>query len=477
MVFKKLRKKLKLGKFKRTGEVLLTKTTFKKKTAPRPSPKPSTKPKKKSSSSRRDVIRLDPRTPQETITQKIVPPKEGKLPFGKGGSTEFRKAAGLKRTIASTLTDAQRNIGIRGTSNTKERLGELARAVGKNLKSIITADRLRKSQREKDEAEFEKIEKRREKGLPLTREEIKAERRDPLRDKVPFKDTELAKIIGPPFGPALKGPGGENILAGTLPIGPAGAAATGKAAIDISKSLVSKFGQIGKKIDVNKIGKALKLSKAQTAQLATQVGRERINLIARFAVNPKSSILTTGLFIKLGLTIGAASLFKDAVGTYPFAGFLKEEAVQTVSFGYNAAKQNGDLQGMIEATNRMEEIVNAERNIIDLIPYANVQKQVKEFIKSARVSLEIFQREIAELQSGAESKFEQTRRESDESAKIRDLEQIQLESQYFALVKEGKIEEANELIARALKEAKLQTSSVPEKTKREPKEQDIIRLG
>jgi len=108
----------------------------------------------------------------------------------------------------------------------------------------------------------------------------------------------------------------------------------------------------------------------------------------RFATNGKSISLTSGFLAKLGLSLGAVFLLKDAIGTYPFAGFIKEEASQTTGIGFFQAQKNNDIQGMEEAIARQEEIVNAAPSILDAIPYLNVQNQLKEYFKSVEVKLE-----------------------------------------------------------------------------------------
>lgn len=172
------------------------------------------------------------------------------------------------------------------------------------------------------------------------------------------------------------------------------------------------------------------------------------NINSRYASTPKSNVLTTGFFIKLGLTLGAASLLKDAIGTYPFAGFLKQEAVQVTGFGFNNALQNNDIEGMESATIQIREIVDAERTIIDSIPYANVQKQVKQYFEAARTTLEIQEKVIADLrEAGGETAFQK----SQEEARQRKLEQRAVDAEYFRLIREGKFEEAQALLDQELK--------------------------
>ena len=108
----------------------------------------------------------------------------------------------------------------------------------------------------------------------------------------------------------------------------------------------------------------------------------------RFATNGKSTGLTTSLMVKVGMGLGAASLFVTAVGSYPFAGFIKEEAVQQLGFAFNSAERNDDLIGMEEALITTREIVEAETTIIDLIPYANIIKQLKVYFDAVKIKLE-----------------------------------------------------------------------------------------
>ena len=161
-----------------------------------------------------------------------------------------------------------------------------------------------------------------------------------------------------------------------------------------------------------------------------------------------------------------------AIGTYPFAGFLKEEAVQTLGFGFNVARQAGDLEGMQAAVDMQREIVEQGRTIIDLIPYANVQKQVKIFMEAAAVSIEIFQREIDSLKAGEPSEFEKSREESDAAARLRDLEAQAIDAEYFRLIREGDFEGAQQLLDSELKAARVPTTT----TKEQKTTPDVIKL-
>lgn len=121
---------------------------------------------------------------------------------------------------------------------------------------------------------------------------------------------------------------------------------------------------------------------------------------SRFPTNAKSISLTNQLSSNLGLSIVAGGLLVGAVGTYPFAGFIKEEALQTLSFGFKNAEENNDLQGMADAINAQKEILNAEASIVDSVPYLNVQKQLRSFFDAAREKVAIDERVFERRSAG-----------------------------------------------------------------------------
>jgi len=211
---------------------------------------------------------------------------------------------------------------------------------------------------------------------------------------------------------------------------------------------------------------------------AAQVGRVTATATTNFAVNAKTAGLTTSFLGKVGLTIGAASLAVGIIGSYPFAGFIKEEALQTLSFSVKSAKDSGDLEGEQAAIDQVNEILNpsAWEKILASVPFLNVHTQLVEFYKAAatknaadQVSLDKRKAEVA----AGESEFERTRRESDEAARERDvtaqeedterfaeieetnrqakLREQELDSQYFKLIREKKFDEAEELLQSRIK--------------------------
>jgi len=134
---------------------------------------------------------------------------------------------------------------------------------------------------------------------------------------------------------------------------------------------------------------------------------------SRFAENTKSKRLTTSLHTKAGMSLGAASLAISAIGSYPFAGFIKEEALQTLGFGLSQAIDNDDFDGADLAIAEQKELLNpgTTQQIIGWIPYANVAKQVLNFFEAAAIKLSIDEKRLAKkrtaIESDAPDKFEQ----------------------------------------------------------------------
>lgn len=170
---------------------------------------------------------------------------------------------------------------------------------------------------------------------------------------------------------------------------------------------------------------------------------------ARFATNTKSVGLTTSFLVKAGMTLSAAGLTIGIIGSYPFAGFIKEEALQTLSFAVKTAKNSGDFEGEQKAIDEINEILNP--TVWDLllgkVPFLNVHLQLKDFYLAAATknandqeSLDRRKEEIGQPTTGEEIEIATEERRTQ---KIRDT---RFNADYFALIREGKFEEAEELL-------------------------------
>ena len=102
-----------------------------------------------------------------------------------------------------------------------------------------------------------------------------------------------------------------------------------------------------------------------------------------------------------GITFGAASLLVSAIGSYPFAGFIKEEALQTTGFAAKQAMDDGDLEGAEQALMLQEEILDPDvaNQVMNSIPYANVLNSVKQYYEAARVQNKNQRKRLNDLKS------------------------------------------------------------------------------
>ena len=328
-----------------------------------------------------------------------------------------------------------------------------------------------------------------EMGKDLTPEE-----KDKLAKKRRIKAGIFAGTTALTWGLSAGIGGGGAIGAGAKAVSTASKASKASKLVKLSRPLKD----IGKQINVNQIGKSAGLTKSQTAALAKQIGRERINVLARHAVNPKSTSLTKSIIKGVG---GSAALV-GVIGSYPFAGFIKEESLQTLGFATRTAQNMGDVEGMETAIKEQEEILNPDAmdKLISVIPYANVVKQLKDFYKSASAKLEqdkkfleqkrneepeedkwakIYEEQEArrEEQRASDEEYWEGIKESQEKAReegreedaqywndVRerneeakkladqeDLEEMEWKAEYYDLIRQGKYEEAQALLESKLK--------------------------
>ena len=192
----------------------------------------------------------------------------------------------------------------------------------------------------------------------------------------------------------------EDLRKGTIPLG------ISPATIKDAPSLLGKA-EKAKGVITQTLQK-INFPKTTLTQQRSFVGKETtsgVNKIfsatretaRRYPNNVKSQALSGSLLSKIGLSAGLIGV----IGTYPFAGFIKEEALQTLSFGFKTANDNDDLEGMQSALDAQREILDPAGwgALFNKIPYANVLNQLKTFYDAARKKLEIDQRVFENKQS------------------------------------------------------------------------------
>jgi len=99
------------------------------------------------------------------------------------------------------------------------------------------------------------------------------------------------------------------------------------------------------------------------------------------------------------------SALVGAIGSYPFAGFIKEEALQTIGFATRSAIQSGDIEGADEAIELQKQILDPSlwSEIKSKIPYVNVLSSLDDFYKSAQVKLSVDEKIVRDLKVQVET--------------------------------------------------------------------------
>ena len=157
------------------------------------------------------------------------------------------------------------------------------------------------------------------------------------------------------------------------------------------------------------------LTGISAVQSAAAVGKSasaaalNINIIraggsAFYKTNSATLAKTTSMITKIAIQLGKprlvasviAGLTVGAIGSYPFAGFIKEEALQAIKGSYTGAMIQGNMDAAQLAIDERKEILNPNltERILSTIPYVNVVKQLKDYFDTARTAVSIDQQLI-----------------------------------------------------------------------------------
>lgn len=155
-------------------------------------------------------------------------------------------------------------------------------------------------------------------------------------------------------------------------------------------------------------GTASKVAQAATGKLTSSVIKETIKLGGgRVMVNTYTAAKTGSWIARLGTGLVTnpttlATTILATVGTYPFAGFVKEEALQTLGFAVKNAIENGDVNGAIKASNEMKEMLNPTvwRQILNAIPSVNILAACKDYYTAAGLQSDGYDKQIQEMITG-----------------------------------------------------------------------------
>ena len=123
----------------------------------------------------------------------------------------------------------------------------------------------------------------------------------------------------------------------------------------------------------------------------TAAGREAIFALGKMGYFREILPWWKKILTNAGMVAGIAGLFVTSVGSYPFAGFIKEEALQNIDFAIKAATDNKDIEGLRRALDEKAELLDTTvwEKILAAIPFANVLAQLRDFYDAAKIKLKI----------------------------------------------------------------------------------------
>lgn len=186
-----------------------------------------------------------------------------------------------------------------------------------------------------------------------------------------------------PIGAAITGTEFQQREPGPLDVLPAGGTVAGLINIETAKAIAKRS------------------LPTITAKLWQKIGSKGIpttksvSIASKIPVNVKTEKITRTWLERLGRaltnpTLVAASLI-PIIGSYPFAGFIQEEALQTIDFGIRDARLSGNIELEEEAINFQAEILDADLwdNITSAIPFVNVVARLKEYKEAATLKLKV----------------------------------------------------------------------------------------
>lgn len=199
----------------------------------------------------------------------------------------------------------------------------------------------------------------------------------------PFSNEKIQANVSNPLAKALLEAGANN------PYETAGIAAGALTAV---RGLMSGF----------------KAATSQTAvQAAKQIGRsttlQKNTVEHLIETNTVSQKITATWLAKAAKGLKNPSTvvgtLMAALGSYPFAGFLKEEALQTIGFAVNTAYNNNDIEGAEEALKLQRDILNPGLwdEIKSKIPYVNVLNSLDDFYAAATMKMAVDEQLVKDM--------------------------------------------------------------------------------
>jgi len=130
--------------------------------------------------------------------------------------------------------------------------------------------------------------------------------------------------------------------------------------------------------------------------------------LTNFAKNTKVAKLTANIIAKaVAIAKKPAFVYTSlaVITTYPFTGFLREEALQAIKGSFTGAAINENVEGMELANQERAEILDPSvwDNIISKVPFANSVFELKKLFDTAKVALTVDNKILEDIKEKIET--------------------------------------------------------------------------
>ena len=118
-----------------------------------------------------------------------------------------------------------------------------------------------------------------------------------------------------------------------------------------------------------------------------------MEVLRKMAVTEQSPATVLAIIMAVS---GIVGILITVIGSYPFAKFLLEEALQTLDFAIYTARENGDWEGMAKAIAKKDELlqVTGWEKVWAAIPFANTLQAAQEYFEASKVKQEVDKRDL-----------------------------------------------------------------------------------
>lgn len=235
----------------------------------------------------------------------------------------------------------------------------------------------------------------------------------------------------------------------------------GRPPIGVPASFENSFSPLDVLPGTGVVGKAViqqggkQAAKKYTGKIIAKTSADRIafNTATEKATASYLTKLVKGMKdpYKLGgkLTSAVVGGIIGAIGTYPFASWAKQEALQSVEWGTRTALENGDLDGAREALELRREVLdpNLWERIAESIPFVNVVDNLAEYFEAAQIKLRIDERIVADMSASMELvSTEQGAQGVNSDGSPRNNSTTNNRDAYFAFIREEEAREERAII-------------------------------